>query len=151
MTSGGALLIALLSQSPVGAAAAAPEAPPDAATTKARLELRGAGECLTRADVTARVASRSARIQFADDAPITASVALTSARAGNVIAELALTAPGAAPAPRRIVAQSCAEAADAVALIIAVTLDPTLRRKPTETRAALRRPAKARPPPRRQR
>jgi hypothetical protein len=128
MTSGGALLLAFLSQSPVGAAAGAP----DAAPTKARLELRGAGDCLTRGDVTARVASRSARIQFADDAPITASVALTSARAGNVVAELALTAPGAEPAPRRIVAQSCAEAADAVALIIAVTLDPTLRRKPAD-------------------
>ena len=75
------------------------------------------------------MAARSSRIQFVDEAAISATVALTSARAGNVVAELALTAAGIEPAPRRIVARSCAEAADAVALIIAVTLDPTLKRK----------------------
>jgi hypothetical protein len=47
-----------------------------------------------------------------------------------VVAEVVLAAPGAEPAPRRIAARSCAEASDAVALIIAVTLDPTLKHKP---------------------
>jgi hypothetical protein len=45
-----------------------------------------------------------------------------------VIAELVLAAPGNDQPSRRFVARSCAEAADAIALIIAVTLDPTLKR-----------------------
>jgi hypothetical protein len=123
MTSSGALLVALLFQSPIDPASAAPQA------TRARLDLRGVPDCISRSEVVARVAARSPRIQFVDDAAISANVALTSARAGNVVAELVLTAAGIEPAPRRIVARSCAEAADAIALMIAVTLDPTLKRK----------------------
>ena len=123
MTSSGALLVALFFQSPIDPAGAAPQA------TRARLELRGAADCISRSELAARVAARSSRIQFVDEAAISANVALTSARAGNVVAELVLTAAGIEPAPRRIVARSCAEAADAVALMIAVTLDPTLKRK----------------------
>ena len=121
MTSSGALLVALLLQGPIDTADAAPEAP----STRARLELRGVAECVSRDDLAARVAARSPRIQFVDEAAIAANVALVSARAGNVVAELVLTADGIEPAPRRIVARSCAEAADAIALMIAVTLDPT--------------------------
>jgi len=117
MTAGGALLIALLLQG----ASAAPETEP----TRARLELRGAPDCLPRADLAARVAARSPRIQFVEDAPVYAQVVVTSARSGNVAAELVLAMPGAEQPPRRFVARSCAEAADAIALIIAVTLDPT--------------------------
>jgi len=129
MTSSGALLVALLLQRPLDPAGAAPEA----ASTRARLELRGAADCISRNDLAARVAARSPRIQFVDEAAISANVALTSARAGNVVAELVLTAAGAEPAPRRIVARSCAEAADAIALMIAVTLDPTLKRAAPDT------------------
>jgi hypothetical protein len=126
MTSSGALLLALLFQSPIGPPGDASDAP----ATRARLEVRPATECISRRDLAARVAVRSPRILFVDDAAISASVALTSYRAGNVVAELVLTTTGAAPVPRRIVARSCPEAADAIALIIAVTLDPTLKRKP---------------------
>ncbi len=125
MTSSGAVLVALLLQSPIDATGAAPEA----VSTRARLEVRGAGDCISRNDLAARVAARSPRIQFVDDAAISANVALASARAGNVVAELVLTAAGIEPAPRRIVARSCAEAADAIALMISVTLDPTLKRR----------------------
>ena len=117
------MLLALFFQSPIDPAGAAPQA------TRARLELRGAADCISRSELAARVAARSPRIQFVDEAAISANVALTSVRAGNVAAELVLTAAGIEPAPRRIVARSCAEAADAVALMIAVTLDPTLKRK----------------------
>ena len=119
------MLVALLFQGPIDPTAAAPEA----AATRARLELRGAPDCISRNELAARVAARSPRIQFVDGAAIAANVALTSARPGNVVAELVLTAAGIEPAPRRIVARSCAEAADAIALMIAVTLDPTLKRK----------------------
>ena len=118
------MLVALLFQSPIDPASAVPQA------TRARLELRGVPDCISRNELAARVAARSPRIQFVDEAAISANVALTSARAGNVVAELVLTAAGIEPAPRRIVARSCAEATDAIALMIAVTLDPTLKRKP---------------------
>jgi hypothetical protein len=121
MTSSGALLLALFFQSAIDTA-------PEVATTRARLELRD-GDCISRNDLAARVAARSPRIQFVDEAAISANVALTSARVGNVVVELVLTADGTAPTPRRIVARSCAEAVDAIALMIAVTLDPTLKRK----------------------
>jgi hypothetical protein len=136
MTTGRALLIALLLQSPVGAAGSAPEATP----TRARLELRGAADCISSSDLAARVVARSRRIQFVDDAAIYARVELTSARPGNVVAELVLATPGAEQPPRRFVARSCAEAADAVALIIAVTLDPTLKQQAEQ-------PVVAPPPP----
>ena len=120
------MLVALLAQSRIDPSGTAPDAP----ATRARLEVRPATECVSRRDLLARVAARSPRIQFVDEAAISASVALTSSRPGNVVAEVVLAAPGAEPAPRRIAARSCAEASDAIALIIAVTLDPTLKRKP---------------------
>jgi len=126
MLSGGALLSALLLQSAIAAPGATAEATSTA--TKARLDLRGPADCVSRGDLAARVAARSPRIQFVDDAGIHADVALTSARPGNVVAELVLATPGAEQPPRRFAARSCAEAADAIALIIAVTLDPTLKR-----------------------
>jgi len=124
MTSGGALLVALLSQSQVGASEAAP------ATPRVRLDVRAAADCTGRSDLAARVAARSPRITFTDDAAVSARVSVTSTRPDNVIADLVFTSAGAQQSPRRFVARSCAEAADAVALIIAVTLDPTLARKP---------------------
>ncbi len=125
MTSGGALLIALLSQSPVGA----PETAPAAVAARVRLEVRAAEDCTSRGDLATRVAARSTRIQFADDATVSVRVSVTSTRPDNVVADLAFATAGVEQPPRRFVARSCAEAADAVALIIAVTLDPTLARK----------------------
>ena len=126
MTAGAALLSALLLQGAIGAPGTAPEAAP----TRARLDLRGPADCISRADLAARVAARSPRIHLVDDAEIYARVVLTSARPGNVMAELVLATAGAEQPPRRFVARSCAEAADAVALIIAVTLDPTADTSP---------------------
>ena len=61
----------------------------------------------SRGDLAARVAARSPRIQFVDDAAISAQVVLTSARPGNVVAELVLAAArrraAAAPIRRPIV------------------------------------------------
>jgi len=126
MPPGGALLVALLLQSPNGAPGTGLE---EGAVARARLEVRGGAECLSRSDLASRVAARSARIQLADDAAISALVSVTSARPGNVVAELVLAAAGAEQPARRFVARSCAEAADAIAVIIAVTLDPTLKRR----------------------
>jgi hypothetical protein len=125
MTPGGGLLIALFLQSVSGTPVAAPET----LTTRARLDLRSAADCISRGDLASRVRARSPRIQFVDDAAIFAHVVVTLVRPGNVVAEIALATPGAEQPSRRFAAHSCAEAANAIALIIAVTLDPTL--KPT--------------------
>jgi hypothetical protein len=118
MLLGRAVLLALIAQNAVGPSPGAPPA-------RARLDVHGAAECVSRTDLAARVAARSPRIQFADDAEIAAEVVVTSARPGNVVAELTLGAARAEASPRRVVGRSCADAADAIALIIAVTLDPT--------------------------
>jgi hypothetical protein len=140
MITGAALLLALLLQS-TGSAAAASDAP----TTRARLILRGAADCITGADLAARIAARSTRIQLADEAAISAEVSVASPAPGNVIAELILTSGGERQSPRRIVARSCTEAADAIALIVAVTLDPTVRRK-TPAPADVASPSGPKPP-----
>jgi hypothetical protein len=149
MTSGAAVLMALLVQS-----AESPVAPLEAPATKVRLDLRAAGECVSRAELTSRVAARSRRIQFVDDASIYARVSLTSARPGGVVAELVLAVPGPEPPSRRFAARSCAEVTDAIALIIAVTLDPTVKlgeagasAVPVPAEAPAAPPAAARPAP----
>lgn len=126
MNWGSAMSFALILPSPIGAAGAAP----DAAMTRARLEVLAAPDCMTRADLEARVEARSPRIRFVDNAALSAQVTLDATRPGNVIAELVLATSDGKRSPRRVVARSCAEATDAVALIIAVTLDPLLVRKP---------------------
>lgn len=124
MTPGAALLVALLSQGPT----VAPNAPSEAAPTRVRLEVRAASECTSRADLAARIAARSSRIEVADEAPLAAQVVVTSPHPGRVVGDLVLGSFGSAEPPRRVIARTCAEAADGVALIIAVTLDPKLRR-----------------------
>ena len=126
MTPGAALLVALFSQSPSSAAVAAPEA----AATSVRLDVRAAPECTSRSDLTVRIAARSPRIKVVDDASVSARVVVTSPRLGSVVADLVLASAGDEQPPRRVVARSCAEVADGVALIIAVTLDPNLRGNP---------------------
>lgn len=124
MTPGAALLVALLSQGP----AVAPNAPSEAPPTRVRLEVRAASECTSRSDLAARIAARSSRIEVADEASLVAQVVVTLPRPGTVVGDLVLGPVGSFERPRRVVARTCAEAADGVALIIAVTLDPKLRR-----------------------
>ena len=140
MSPSAALLVALFSQTPSGATATETGAP------SVRLDVRAAAACTSRPDLAARIAARSSRIRITDDAPLVANVVVASPRPGNILADLVLGTSGAEQPPRRIVARSCAEVADGVALIIAVTLDPTLRgRLPTAT--APNRDASIAPPP----
>jgi hypothetical protein len=150
MTSRAAALVALLVAGPLAAAGSAADAP----ATKVRLQVSADPACSTRSDLAARVGERSPRIVFVDDTAVdfqvTVQVTLTSSRPGNVVADLVLAAPGAGQPPRRVVARSCAEAADAVALIIALTLDPTQRREVSASPAAggpPSSPARAAAPP----
>jgi hypothetical protein len=92
----------------------------------AELEVSAAPNCTTRADVMARVRTRAPRVTFGGGShALVIRARLTASADGSVTGELTLARDDATTATRKVVAASCAEAADAVALIIAVTLDPT--------------------------
>lgn len=115
------LVLAFVAASEGTAAAAS-----NAGSLTAALEVAASPDCTTRADVIARVHARSPRVAFVEDgADVAVSARFSLLRNGAVAGELAIVRHGAEPSVRHVVAQSCAEAADAVALIIAVTLDPS--------------------------
>jgi hypothetical protein len=93
----------------------------------ARLEVDAAPGCSTRDELIARVAARSTRIRFVNDA--TGVPALTArieaGPRGGVVAELIVVEPDGRRFARRLEAPSCAAATDAVALVVAITLDPS--------------------------
>jgi hypothetical protein len=69
--------------------------------------------------------ARSPRIQFVEDSSATSfQVTIVQAHGGAANAELVIVESGAKTAPRRFATRSCAEAADALALMIALALDP---------------------------
>jgi hypothetical protein len=109
-------------------------------TPAAHLDVRATPECTSQKDIASRVLARAPRIRLAEDppqrlAPLSGERAeptafavraeFTVLRSGEVVGELVMAGPMAKPSFRRVVARSCDEAADAIALIIAVTLDPT--------------------------
>jgi hypothetical protein len=97
----------------------------DAATATARLEVQALPDCTSREEVAARVAARSRRIHFDDDAagPTLRAVIAAGPR-GGAVGELVIVQPDGRSSTRRLAAPSCAEATDAIALIIALTFDP---------------------------
>jgi hypothetical protein len=115
------VLISLLM--PLRFAVAATVGPADVSTV--RLEVEARPDCTSRNEIIAAVAARSSRIRFVDDAAYTARAVVATPRSGSVVADMVVAATGENPASRRVAAWSCAEVTDAIALIIAVTLDPT--------------------------
>ncbi|HET9959936.1 MAG TPA: hypothetical protein VFQ61_35835 [Polyangiaceae bacterium] len=82
-------------------------------------------ECTSRADLAARVESRLPHVRFVvEGTALVARARFTRLASGNVLGEVRLEGPGGAMATRRIVAQSCTQAAEAIALVISVTVDP---------------------------
>jgi len=109
-------------------ASATPAAGAKATVMRAHLEVLGPAGCITRADIVSRVAARSSRIRLdAGDASVVATVAVTLQQPSRVTAELTMLGQSTAPTSRRVVARSCQEAADAVALMMAVTLEQIRR------------------------
>jgi hypothetical protein len=97
----------------------------DAATATARLEVQALPDCTSREEVADRVAARSRRIHFDDDATgPTLRAAIAAGPRGGAVGELVIVQPDGRSSTRRLAAPSCAEATDAIALIIALTLDP---------------------------
>ena len=104
----------------------------DPAVTTARLEVQALPDCTTREELAARVAARSHRIRFEDEASgPSVRAAIAPSPRGGAVAELVIVEPGGRSSSRRLSAGSCAEATDAIALIIALTLDPASATKPS--------------------
>jgi len=100
-------------------------AEPSRAIALANFEIVADPSCTTRADLIARVRARLPQVRLVDDDKgLAIRVQISAASAGGVAGDVTLVSPGMKPSFRRVPARSCVEAADAVALIIAVTLDP---------------------------
>jgi hypothetical protein len=105
--------------------AAAEPVSSNAPVASANLELDADSSCVTRADLVARVRARSPRVRFVDDGSgLIIRVKISTATSGAFAADVTLADPGAKSPTRHVLARTCNEAADAVSLIIAVTLDP---------------------------
>ena len=105
-----------------GSAPAARPDPPIVAT----LDIHAPASCATREALMGRVLARAPRIRFTDgrDATVALRATLQPTARGLTIAEL-VTSPTRGPrATRRLTAKSCAEAVDALALVIVMALDP---------------------------
>jgi len=122
MTSGIALLVALTLFLPGGVLAAELEAP----SSSARLTVHAVAGCTSRDEIAARVTARSSRIHFVeDDSVLSVEATFGASPSGAVVVALVVEGQPAGKAmSRRFFARSCSEAADAAALIIAITLDP---------------------------
>ena len=124
-------------------------APAEPAVTSARLEVQALPDCTTREELAARVTARSRRIHFDDEAATgpTVRALIASAPHGGAVGELVIVQPDGKTSSRRLAAPSCAEATDAIALIIALTLDPTSAAASTPAAAGHPGAAPLPPPP----
>ena len=122
MTLGIVVLLAL--NSPVESTAAS--ALPGASDSIVRIDVHAPAGCSSRGALAARVTARSPRIRFAGErATWAVKATVAPVRPGEVVGELTVLEAGKRVVSRRLLAQSCDEATDALALIVSVTLDPT--------------------------
>ncbi|HSS39605.1 MAG TPA: hypothetical protein VLT58_12630 [Polyangia bacterium] len=147
------LVAALLSGGAAHAAATQPVAGSTGSRVIAHLDVDAPPECTTREELASRVAARSNRIRFERDAAVTVRVTISRLPGAlSVAGELTITRPGAPAAVRRLTAQSCDQASDGLALVIALALDPdspetaAAPEPPTARPPAVVKPAPAAPP-----
>jgi hypothetical protein len=98
-------------------------------SARAHLQLSAPSSCTTASALMARVRLRSRHIQFVDDrsgVPVL-GVTIRVAAKQPVAAELTLVWPDGRRSERRLVDASCSQAVDALALLIALALDPNLQ------------------------
>jgi hypothetical protein len=117
------IVIAVVVAASSVSAAAAPEQPEP---PPAHLAVVAPPGCATFEELEARVAQRSALIRFSREpgAGLALRVAIVSQPTGTVIATLQIAGADGSRAERRLGAASCGEALDALALMIAVLLEP---------------------------
>ncbi len=129
-----AVLAAASARAVVAEAASEQVEPPPA-----HLDLVAPPGCATSEELETRVTQRSAHIRFSPEpgAGLALRVAIVSQPAGAVAATLEIAGADGSRSERRLDAATCGEALDALALMIAVLLDP---------RALIAPPPPARPP-----
>jgi len=104
-----------------GLAAAAPDDP----TISIRLELKSSSGCATSSALMARVRARAPRIRFVEDGGVPiVRASFQALPSGKVVSEVSVAAPDVDLPERQLQASSCVDALDAVALIIAISIDP---------------------------
>lgn len=123
-----ASLAAVLSQGRLPGAAAAEPSPTFAS---ASLELDSNPNCATSTALIARVRARSPRVRFVDDGTgLKIRAQIAELQSGAVRSEVTFASGVGKASVRHVIARNCSLATDAVALIIAVTLDPTSAAQP---------------------
>jgi hypothetical protein len=92
----------------------------------AALDIQAPAGCATREALMAQISARAPRIRFTDgrDATIALHATVEPTSRGPTVAELVTFPAGGPRTTRRLTAKSCAEAVDALALVIAIVLDP---------------------------
>src|SRR5687767_9204727 len=108
------------------AAPAMAQSPPQPEAVRANLTVDADADCATAAALAERVQERSQRIGFVDDTGdiprLRVTIGASSAR--DRVAMLFIRWPDGRSAERRLTAGSCPSALDALALLVAMTLDP---------------------------
>lgn len=105
--------------------AAVTAAAPDAPTISIRLELKSSSGCATRSALMDRVRARAPRIRFVDEGGVPiVRASFQALPSGKVASEVSVAAPNVDLPERQLQASSCVDALDAVALIIAISIDP---------------------------
>jgi len=100
-------------------------APAHAAPVGVRLEVDASPSCTTPEELMARVRARSDRIQLQEAGRTVVRVSLTPLPGLRTISgTLALEQPDGRTTERRILAPSCEQATDALALVLVLALDP---------------------------
>lgn len=101
------------------------------------LDVQSPADCSSRADVIARVSARSPRVRFTrESAPFAIRVDFERANPSAVTAEITIARAGSKSTVRTLRAASCTDAADAVAIIVGVALDPTSAESQNDATAA---------------
>jgi hypothetical protein len=102
----------------------------------AHLSVKSSAGCASRSDVIARVLSRAPNVRFVDGAAALDIQVHVDARQANLVtSEVTLSGGGTPPFTRRVVAASCTEASEAIAVIIAIALGKSTSRDRDSTAA----------------
>jgi hypothetical protein len=122
------------------------DAKADEAPVRARLRFSSPAGCGNAADFAARVQRRAPRVRFGTRGPDSVSVHI-AAGVNGLDASVTLVSAGSRRSERRIEAETCEDALDALALVVAVTLEGQERTRRERVRRS--RPPAAAPAPER--
>lgn len=113
-----------------------------------RVSLDGPADCVSRSQLLAGVAARSERIRVVETSEAAFAVEVVVRRVGDrVEATLALSRPsGQRAAPRRLSTSTCDDARDALALVLAIGLDPASATEPSKPATPSRSRSQRAPP-----